>query len=91
MADIASPDTWIVRADNGEIISETIAVKKDMVVLRAGGKRVGHVGGGAGQESSGSSVTVPVPLADQARSCLTREQLNGLVALGRMVEKHYKV
>jgi pyruvate,water dikinase len=91
VADIASPDTWVVDASSRAVLSEKISVKQHKVVLNpaaARQNRVGHVGGE--DKQAGTSVTVPVPAADQARACLSAEQVQALVALGTKVQRHYR-
>jgi len=82
VADIATPDTWILRRNGStfEVISEAIAVKKKKVVLSR--QRSTQHGG------CSEIVDIVDPVA-QATPCATKEQLIALASLGLRIQDHY--
>ncbi|MFC7226017.1 phosphoenolpyruvate synthase [Salinirubellus salinus] len=69
-----SPDNYVVDRRTGEIIDETTAEKKVMMVR---------------DEESGSTVTLDVPEDRRGERVLTDEEIATLVELGETAEAHY--
>jgi pyruvate,water dikinase len=69
-----SPDNYVVDRRTNEVLDETIAQKKVMMVR---------------DEESGSTVTLDVPEEKRGERVLTDEEIATLVELGETAEEHY--
>ena len=104
VGDLVSPDEWVVRCGDGdddgdddegdeegaqvEIISEAIACKEKMVVLRRIRTRRSP-SAAVPLGSGGDSVIVDVPRSRRERPCLRESDVTSLARLAKRVEKHY--
>jgi|UPI00048B23FB rifampicin phosphotransferase len=84
VADMVSPDTWIIDPESGKILSETINRKLRKVVLDKGGHRDGY------SKDDAFSRVVAVPVPEQSRPSLPRHAVALLAStLCTTVANHY--
>lgn len=76
VADLVTPDTWVLDSNELTIKSETIAEKKKKVIL--------------GPPGRASQIVDIHDRHEQISPCLSHERLRDLVTLARKVESHYK-
>jgi pyruvate,water dikinase len=69
-----SPDNYVVDRRTDEVLDETIAEKKVMMVR---------------DEETGSTVTLDVPEDQRTERVLTDEEISALVEMGETAEEHY--
>jgi phosphoenolpyruvate synthase/pyruvate phosphate dikinase len=102
VADLTTPDTFILNANNGEIISTTIGTKQKMVILVKDDDMSNKIENNstttANNANTATTTTaprvataeeVPVPMHQQNIPCITNQHLASLLLLGRQVLKHY--
>ena len=96
VADLTTPDTFILNANNGEIISTTIGTKQKMVILVKDDEMSNKIENNSTTTATTTTAPrvataeeVPVPLHQQNIPCLTNQHLASLLLLGRQVLKHY--